>query len=506
MLQEDIQALERFWQPAAAVRPEDPRSRGYFFVGANAAGVRVTHETAVQVATVWACIDVIAKAISSSDWLVYERQGPKKRRELDRFEDRLVYVLNVRPNPEMTAQACRRALMIAALSWGNGYGEIVRDRAGRVAELYPLAPDRVEPFRDRRGELKFEVKNDSGTATILEARDMYHVRGPSILGLMGDDMIAKASGTIALSIATYKFAQAYFGNSAHLGGIVEVPGGMDDPTFERLKAEFNANYKGVTNANKVAFIENGMKWHPMDADAEKSQLINARQQDVEDICRWFGVPPHKVQHLQRSTNNNIEHQGLEFTRDALRPWARELQQEADYKLISDRGPKRFTLIDLDWASEGDFKSRAEGLQILRNMGTLNGNEVRDTLGWDDMGPDGEKYIVQGAMTELKKVGQVYDKGKESPAEGDSKKDPESDALVAWLTSIYDRSNRCRLANPGKDHEQYLERQLVDILPHLTKFHDQAQPLAIAGGRAVFGGAPSDSTARETIMAIIGAAE
>lgn len=509
MRDEDIQALAHFWQPQAAVKPEDPRARpGYFYIGPNNAGVRVTHETAIQVDAVWACIDVIAKAISSSDWLVYERTSAKKRKELSPHDDRLSYVLNTRPNPEMTAQAFRRALMIAALSWGNGYAEIVRDMAGRVTELYPIAPDRVEPYRDRvTGELLFEVKNDSGTATVLRGRDIFHVRGPSIVGMMGDDLIAKAAGSIALSIATDKFAASYFGNGTFLGGIVEIPGGLDDAPFERLKKEFNKEHRGVGNAQKTAFIENGMKWIPNDSDAEKSQLIAVQQHNVERICRWFGVPPHKVQHLLRSTNNNIEHQGLEFTRDALRPWAREMQQEADYKLFSDRGPTRYTLIDLDWASEGDFKSRMEGLQIVRNAGVINGNEWRDEIGYDDMGPDGDKYIVQGAMTELKNVGKVYEKpvAPAAPAAEDADpEDPESAAMTAWLTSIYDRAARCRASNPDKDPEQYLERQLQDIFPHLEQYAPDARAQAMDAGRDVLAGAQANASARRAITAIIGA--
>lgn len=510
MQEQDIQAISQFWAPRAAVKPEDPRARpGYFYIGPNNAGVRVTHETAVQVAAVWACIDVIAKAISSSDWLVYERQGSRKRIEVDPFEDRLGYVLNTRPNPEMTAQAFRRALMIAALSWGNGYAEIVRDRAGRVGALYPIAPDRVEPFRDESGELLFEVKNDSGTSSVLSGRDIFHVRGPSIVGMMGDDIIAKASGSIALSIATDKFAASYFGNGTHLGGIVEVPGGMDDPTFERLKREFNQNHKGVGNAMKVAFIENGMKWHPVDGDADKSQLIGAQQNNVETICRWFGVPPHKVQHLLRSTNNNIEHQGLEFVRDALRPWARELQQEADFKLFSSRGPARYTLIDLDWAAEGDFKSRAEGLQILRNIGALNGDEVRDAIGYDSM-PDGDKYIVQGAMVELKDVGKAYDKGATTtakPAGGDGAPAQKA-ALSAWVGATFNRVRaryQARLADlerggrddaaamASADARTYLSQQLAPVLPHLAAFSGRdVSDAAERAGVLVLGGEETEA--------------
>lgn len=511
MRDEDIKAIARFWEPAAAVKQEDPQRRtNLFWIGPNNAGQRVTMETAMQVGVVWACIDAIAKPIAASDFCVYEREGARKRRELDPHDDPISYMLNVRPNPEMTAQSFRRSLMIAALAWGNGYAENVRDRAGRVREQYLIHPDRMEPYRTPGGELRFECHNQDGSATELTERDLFRIRGPGIMGMVGQNMISHAAATIALSMATSKFASSYFGNGTHLGGIVEVPNGMDDPTFERLKKEFNQNHRGIVNANKVAFIEDGMKWHPVDSDAEKSQLISARQQDVEDICRWFGVPPHKVQHLLRSTNNNIEHQGLEFVRDALRPWAKEMQQEADFKLFSGRGPVRFTRLDLDWAAEGDFKSRMEGLQIGRNMGALNANQVRDAIGYDDIGPEGDIYIVNGANTRLEDVGKNYGAKPGSPAPATPAKEDEDDpqvaAMTSWLASIYDRVERTRVSNPAKDLQAYLDRQLDDIVPHLEKYSAAAQSLAASGGQRVFAGEPAPQVARETVLAIIGAAE
>lgn len=497
---DDIAALAPVWEPQDAVIPEDPRKRqAFFWNGPVLAGVRVTPETAMQVGVVWACIDVVAKAISSSDWLVFERISQKKRKELS--DDPLFYLLNTRPNPEMTAQSFRRALMIAALSWGNGYAEIVRDMAGRVSQLWPIAPDRVEPRRVG-GQLVYIVKNDDGSEVELVQRDMYHVRGPGITGLVGDNMLTRAAGSIALAMATQKFAESYFGNGTQLGTIIEYPGELDDPTFERLSRAFDGKHRGPARAFRTAWIEQGMKATQVESNAEKAQLVAARQQDVEDICRWFGVPPHKVQHLLRSTNNNIEHQGLEFVRDALRPWSRELQQEADFKLFSLRGPTRFTYIDLDWASEGDFKSRMEGLQIARNIGGINGNEVRAEIGYDDMGPDGEKFIVQGAMVELKDVGKAFDKPAAAPAANDEPPapDPAADAMAAWLASIYDRAERCRVGNPDKDPVQYLERQLVDILPHLTRLNADAGATVMAAGQSIFEGERTPAEAAVHVMA------
>lgn len=502
---DDIAALAPMWEPQAVAKPMDPQRQTVFIrVGPQIAGVRVTMENASQVSVVWACIDVIAKALSASDWLVYERIG-KKRKELG--DDRISYLLNTRPNPEMTAQAFKRAQGIATLSWGMGYAEIERDLANRPAALWPICPDRVSTRRrPDTGRLYYRIQNDDGSSVEIEPENMYVTRGPSINGLIGDNMIGVASGSIALAMATHKFAEAYFGNGTQLGGIMEYPGELDDVTYARVSGAFNAKHQGPAKAFRTAWIEQGMKYHPQDTNAEKAQLVTARQQDIEDICRYWGVPPHKVQHLLRSTNNNIEHQGLEFTRDCLRPIAREFEQEATYKLFGARGPDRFIKIDLDWASEGDFKSRMEGLQIARNIGALNGNQIREEIGYDDMGPDGDKYIVQGAMIELKDVGKAFDKV--APA---AKPDPPSEPLQAWIGEVFARASRRQdnrradleskgrtdaMAAARQDAVAYMEQQLAVVVPHLAAWAggDCEAALAKHGIDALTGTDPAASAA------------
>lgn len=438
---------------ALRAQPPNPRQATTLLpIGANNAGVVVTPETAMAVSAFNACVDVIASPIAASDWCIYEvlQDGDREARP----QDPLYYTLNVRPNPDMTALTFRRTLLYGALIWGNGYAEIVRDGANRVVELWPIYSERVEPFR-ADGVQQYAVQNNDGSRATLGPNDMLHIRGPSVSGFWGDNTITRAARTIALAAAQQRFAEAYFGNNTQLGGIIEVAGQLDDPTYERLKKAWEERHKGPSKAHRIGFLEGGMKWHGVDINAEKSQLTTAMQHSIEEICRFFKVPPHKVQHLLRATFNNIEHLGIEFVRDCLRPWARELQQEAEYKLLSNRGPKRFTIIDLDWASQGDFKSRAEAYQIMRNIGVLSANDILRKEGQNTIGTEGDTRIVNGASIPLEKVGENYenkktpDAPKEDPA---AQGDVARDAYADLFTGIYDRLARCR-ANARADMER-----------------------------------------------------
>ena len=443
--------LNRF---SAAIRTQrNDADRGILrFFGVSNAGVRVTHDSAMQVAAVWACIDVIASALASSDWNVYGGVRNVANKQ-DLPEDNLQYILNTRWNPEATAQSAKRAMMIAAVGYGNGVAEIERDLAGRIVGLWPILPDRVEVRRDTQtNELIYRVTHsDLGAFVDLTPDEVFHIRGPGLTGFMGDDTLNRAIKTISQAVAMDAFTSAYFGNSAQLGTVLMYKNAkLDDEHYDRLKESMEKRHKGAGKAFTTAILDGG-EWDvkQIGTDADKAQIVEAKDMSKADICAFYHVPPHKIAFLQNSTNNNIEHQGLEFTRDTLRPWAKEVEQESDYKLIPYRGPRKFIEIDMDWAEQGDYKSRLEAYQIARNMGVFSANMILRKLGENTIGPDGDILTVQGAMIRLEDVGMAYTKpAGAAPAADppDPEDDPEDDpdeTMQAWLESVYEQIVRRR---------------------------------------------------------------
>lgn len=513
---------------AAATEPRDPRKVfRYWLMPQNPAGVRVTPENALQVSVVWACVDVISKSIAASEWNVFEKLKSGNRRLL--IDDPLYYLLNVRPNEDMTAMSFREAMMIMALTWGNGYAEISRDLAGRAAALYPITSDRVEPIRDADGRLFYRVVNDDGTQVDLPKDDVLHVKGPSINGLMGDNVIAKAALSIGLTMAAERFSATYFGNNTQIGGILTVPSVMDDKAYERLVSAWEARHRGPNKAFRPMIAEGGATWSQTIQNAEDSQLIQMRQNQVEEICRWYGVPPHKVAHLLRSTNNNIEQQGIEFTRDALKPWCKRNEQETDFKLLSARGKPRFTRIDIEWLSQGDAQARANYYSTMRNIGVYSANDILKLEGRDTIGPEGDTRIVQSAMIPLGEVGSNWNVANPDDDKDDTgsppppSTDPSEAINHAWsacFEQVFSRFGgrlRNRLANYDKVERTSEEREkfirdfkseqtsllhdaLVKPCQGFSAFSQQETfGAALAFGQSVaFGCAQPDVAAREFV--------
>lgn len=383
-------------------RGPDPRQIERFQLPYPVSGLNLTPDDILSLGAVWACIDSIARAIGVCPWGVYlgapGSTGPRELAETDP----LLWVLNTRPNPEMTAIGFREAMLFQAVPQGNAYAEIVRDLSGRVAELWPLMGDRVRPKRDpNTWALFYEYTEPWGEVKRLEPRDVFHLRGPGLYGLMGDNLIARAAKSMSVAAAQERYSASFFGQGAQPGGILQTPTKLNDESHKRLKEDFADKRKGPENAHKPLILEAGWTWKETGVDPQKSQLVEGRKFSVEEICRWFGVPPHKVQHLEHATFSNIEHQSIEFVQDAVAPWCVRMQQEADYKLIRARMP-RHTEIDTSGLLRGDAKTRAEGYAIMRQNGLMSANEIRAKEGMNTI-KNGDVLLVQSNLTTIERI-------------------------------------------------------------------------------------------------------
>ena len=469
------------------VQREQPTWRTRWLAPDQPTGIPITAETSLEISVVWACIMAITTALSSSRWNVLSVQGAKRTRLPD---DRLDYILNVRPNPEMPAVNMREALNIHALTWGNAYAEIVRNARGDVAELWPLYPDRMIPRRrpDPPYALYYEYLNQDGGRTNLEPEDVYHLRGPGISGLMGDNVVSRAAKAMSLAAAQERFASTYFGNNTNMGGVLKHARKLTPEAHKRLKDDWDDKYKGPFKANKPVILEEGMDWVPTQNDAEKAQLVQSRTFQIEEICRWFGVPPHKVQHLLRATFNNIEHLGIEFVRDALTPWARRHEQEADFKLLPQRAPWRTTKIDLGWLTHGDAKSRFEAYKLARDMGVYTVNNILEKEGENTIGAEGDIRIVPLNMTPLDQLGQTPATTASPDSGGDGTVDTSgsdagafgnalaTDAVVILFASVLDRYAK-RLRAREEDLRRG-KKPTREIEAHLAAEREKQRPRLI----------------------------
>lgn len=343
--------------------------------GPTASGENVNETTSMRLGTVWACVRAIAHALARMPLIVYERTDRGRER---RPEHPLSVLLHQRPNPMMSSFSWRVAKVMGLLLGGDGFSEIVRRGDGRVQQLLPLQHNQVEPFRVA-GELRYRVWREDGEKVILLARDVLHIPCMAFDGVRGLSVIKHARQTIGAALAQEKWNAGFYARGCRASGVLEHPAKLGTDAISNLRTSWQIVYGGADNTGKPIILEEGMKWNAAPSiSPEDAQFVETSQMRTEDICRWFGVPPHKVGHLLRATNNNIEQQSLDFLSDTVAPWAEAFEQEMNWKLLLPEERGKFYIEHLTQAIIAmDANARGQLYERMMRIGAMTPDEVRD---------------------------------------------------------------------------------------------------------------------------------
>jgi HK97 family phage portal protein len=379
-------------------RTVDEHRVGY--QGRTLAGVRINADTAMQVPAVWACVRYISQTVAVLPWRAM-RETPQGG--VAATSHQVDFLLHKRASSEWSSFQFRETLTSWALRHGNGYAEIEWATNGMPFALHPIHPDRVDVKRDlATGRLYYEVSNGADPKSIIEAEDMFHIRGFGD-GPVGVNVIEYAAQSIGWAAAAQLFGASFFGEGMNVTGVVQVKNGLKGPGLARLKAELKKLYKGV-RGERTAILDAGMEWKSVQIDPEKAQFLQTNQHMVEEICRWFGVPPHKVMHLLRGTFSNIEHQSIEVVVDSISPWAKRFEDEADYKLFGQNRRGYYTKMNMNALLRGDMKARMEFYKGMQYVGAFSPNRVLELEDEKTIGPEGDIHVMQSQFVPLKQIG------------------------------------------------------------------------------------------------------
>ena len=406
-----IKSLFGFGQ--ARDKPVDKAAdAGYSFLfGRTTSGKPVNERTAMQTTAVYACVRILAEAVASLPLHVYEYQDDGGKKLV--HDHPLYYLLHDEPNPEMTSFVFRETLMSHLLIWGNAYAQIIRDGAGRVLGLYPLLPDKMDVQRDDKGNIYYVYSRNSDENPMfkeygnikLKAEDVLHIPGLGFDGLIGYSPIAMAKNAVGMTLACEEYGASFFANGANPGGVLEHPGVLKDPS--KVRESWNSVYRGVSNAHKIAVLEEGMKYQQIGIPPEEAQFLETRKFQVNEIARLYRIPPHMVGDLDKSSFSNIEQQSLEFVKYTLDPWVIRWEQSLQRSLLlpGEKG-KYFIKLNVDGLLRGDYQSRMNGYAVGRQNGWFSANDIREMENMNPI-PDeegGNLYLINGAMTKLADAG------------------------------------------------------------------------------------------------------
>jgi HK97 family phage portal protein len=426
-------------------------------LGRSDAGVMVNEKQAMRLSTMFACIKVISEDLSSLPLSIWQRMPDDSVR--DAREHKLYPLLHDQPNDNMTSVTFRAVLIASVLAWGNAFALIRRDKASRARSLQPLAPDKTSAVFTN-GKLGFATtQTEDGQPRYIAAEDMLHVIGTSFDGITGLSPVQTCKNAFGLSIAAEKFGAQFFGNGSRATGVVSHPAQLNAEAYANLKKSIREWATGE-DALRPIVLEEGMKWEQLSVNPNDAQFLETRQFQRAEIAALYRVPLHLLQDLQRSTNNNIEHQGIDYSKFCLKPLAVKIEQELNRKLLSN-GPF-FAEHDMNDLSRGDFASQTEGFMVLRNGGVYSANDVLRGMRQNPIPADegGDVRIVQMANIPLDslvdwKPGQTAQPGK--AAAETSKTDSDGGNPVARAFQRLFRDAVGRVSKREQPDEQFVYR-------------------------------------------------
>lgn len=362
----------------------------------QSAGVAVTETTALNYSAWWNGVDIISSQVAVRPRILYRRLDDDSR---ERAQTHQVYrLLHDEPNEYMTPFVFWQTVMYHVLTWGNGYAEIEFDNAQRPIALWPIMPGTLTP-KVVNGSLKY--LQPAGGPT-LEAEDVLHFPGLGFDGICGYSVLHMARASLGLSMAAERYGASFFGNGAWPGLVLQHPGRLKDEDRDRIKASLNENHAGSGQAHKAMIIEENMSVEKVGIPPEDAQFLSTREYGVEEMARWFNLPPHKLKHKSgERPGGNIETEQIEFETDTLLPWFVRVEQECSRKLVSKAQRSTFYVEHLI-----DTRSRAvptavryQAYGLGRQWGFLSTNDIRRSENMNDIGPEGDRYLEPVNMHE-----------------------------------------------------------------------------------------------------------
>lgn len=378
-----------------------PEPWSVFYGGTSAAGKSVTDHTALNLATVWACVRLNSEAAASLPLQLFEKDAKGGRNPIDHP---LADIISDSPNSDQTSLEFWGAIAAWMLVRGNGYAEIDRS-GGRVAALNLLPSDQVDVSRDEFGELHYKF-TDRGKPYDLPSESILHIRGFGFGGDLGLSAVRFGVQTFGSSIAADEIAAKIFANGAMPSGVLTTEQEINDEQREQLEAILKA-YASSSNAGKLMVLESGLKFEQLSLDPQTLQMLETRRWNVEEICRWFGTPPIIIGHSaqgQTMWGSGVEQLIIQWLTTGLNPLLTRIEKRVSKQLLAPGERRRIypefsreALLQADSAAKMTFLSGAVQNALMTR------NEGRAKLNLPAI-PGGDVLTAQTNLAPLDKLG------------------------------------------------------------------------------------------------------
>lgn len=357
------------------VNPDQGSQTGPVSAHGHLGDSTITDERALQISTVWACVRLISSVTSCLPLDVFETE--KDNRQKVGLDNPLARLLRYSPNQYMTAQEFRECMTMQLAFYGNAYALVERNSAGDVISLLPLNSVNMD-VRLEGKKIVYRYKRDSEYANFTQ-KDIFHLKGFGFNGLVGMSPIAFAAKTAGVAVAMEDQQRDFYANGAKSPKILST----GDKVLSKVQRDqLEENFKEIAGGpvkKRLWILEAGFDAKDIGVSPQDAETMASRKFQVSEIARFFGVPPHLVGDVEKSTSwgTGIEQQNLGFLQYTLEPYLTRWEQSIWRWLVKPGDISRIHAEhNLDGLLRGDSASRATFMTTLVNSGQRTVNEMR----------------------------------------------------------------------------------------------------------------------------------
>jgi len=365
----------------------------------HVSGAVLTDQKLLRLSTVWACTRLISETIATLPLGINERTGKGKMPATDHW---LHKIIHAQPNADSTASVFWEAVVAAMLLRDGSRCEKLM-LGSRIVGLKFLAPARLSWTRLSDGSKQYRYVDDDGRQRVIPNDRIWHIPGFSLDGKNGVSVIEYGAQVFGNALAADEAA----GKTFKTGLVQTLFYKVSNWLTPEQREIFRQNVKGAVERGEEPVLEGGIDVGAVGIKPADAQLLESRSFSVEEICRWFRVPPWMVGHTDKGSNwgTGIEQQMIGFLTFTLGPWLRRIEQSITKDLLSPTERLRYyPKFAVEGLLRADTAGRAAFYAVMVNNGILTRDEVRELEDREPMGGNAAVLTVQSAMTTLDSIG------------------------------------------------------------------------------------------------------
>jgi len=365
------------------------------FGASSSAGVNVNDSNVLQLSAVWACVRLG----------MHERTANGKR---PAPQHGLHFVIGTQPNPDTISSVFWESVVAAMLLRGNAFCEKLMV-GERVVGLQFLHQNRLMISRKADGTKEYRYTNEDGQQREIPSARIWTIPGWSLDGKTGVSVIRYGAEVFGAALATDNAASGMFKRGLLPTVVFKYPQLLKESQREEARKMIEERLSGAVNSGRPVILEAGTDTATLAINPRDAQLLESRGYSVEEICRWFRVPPWMVGHTEKSTSwgTGIEHQMIGFLVFTLGPWIKRIEQSIVKDLLVPAERQRYyPKFAVEGLLRADSAARASFYSVMTNNGILTRDEVRELEDRAPMGGNAAVLTVQTALAPLDDLGKA----------------------------------------------------------------------------------------------------